>query len=92
MVLVRRGDRTQGTVMLKLNHIGVGWSVLTQVRRDERLGWLSGTGPTPVTESEADGYIERQLRYDPDLWVIEVEDRNGDPWFDGPRLDQSPPA
>lgn len=90
MVVVRRGDRSRGAVMLKLHHLGHGWLVLNQTRRDERLGWLSGTGVAPVAESEADRYIERQLRRDPDLWLIEVEDRHGHHWFDGPRLDGGP--
>lgn len=28
-------------------------------------------------ESEIDDYVARQRRYDPDLWVIEIEDREG---------------
>lgn len=84
MTVVRKGDRARGTVMLKLNRLDRTFTVLTQVRRDERLVWSRGTGPDPVTEADADSYIARQLRYDPDLWVIEVEDRHGRHWFDGP--------
>ena len=39
----------------------------------ERL-WIQ---PVAGTESELDAYIERQRGYDPDLWVVEIEDRQG---------------
>ena len=41
------------------------------------------TGPTPVSEAEADAYIERQVKYDPDVWVLEIEDRRGQYKLDG---------
>jgi hypothetical protein len=83
MMVVRKGDRSRGTVLLKINTLdGQAW-VLTQIRHNGRLAWTRGTGPAAVPEAEADRYIERQLRYDPDLWVIEIEDRQGRHWFEG---------
>ena len=36
-----------------------------------------------VADGEAEAYIERQLKYDPDIWVLEIEDRNGTYKLDG---------
>jgi len=83
MMVLRKGDRSRGTVLLKLNRLDGGFMVLSQVRRDERLVWSRATGPEPVDEATADAYIARQAKYDPDLWVVEVEDRQGRHWFEG---------
>ena len=83
MMVLRKGDRSRGTVLLKINLLDRRFFVLAQVRRDERLVWSRATGPDPVDEAAADAYIARQVKYDPDLWVIEVEDRQGRHWFDG---------
>ncbi len=32
---------------------------------------------TAVPESQVDEYLARQAGYDPDIWVLEVEDREG---------------
>ncbi len=76
--LIRRGDNDAGTVLLKINRLDGTATVLSQTMTaaGERA-WMRGTGANPVADAEAEAYIQRQRKRDPDLWVIEIEDRRG---------------
>lgn len=82
-LVARKGDEDAGAVLIKQNLMGAGFVVLTQVRQgDGGLAWLKGTGGQPVDEARADAYIARQIDRDNDLWVVEIEDREGRLPFD----------
>jgi hypothetical protein len=36
--------------------------------------------PAPAVDAEA--YLARQLKFDPDIWIVEVEDRAGRSFLD----------
>ena len=72
-MVVRKGDQDAGGVLVILRG-RAGNVALAQFREaDGQLAWMRGTGATPVDEVATDAYIAKQLRYDPDLWVIEFE-------------------
>ncbi len=82
--VARRGERQGGTVLLKINQLDQGVRVLTQSRDlDGVLGWLGALGGALVPEPEADDYIARAVKRDPDLWVIEIEHKDGWHPFEG---------
>ncbi len=70
------GDDTGGAVVVKLNTLDGRAQAFTRsfdLESGQRI-WVSLThGP----EGEVDAVLARQRKSDPDLWLIEVEDRQG---------------
>ncbi len=71
--VIRKGDPDSGGILCLLRG-REGLLVLSQVRDAEgRPAWLRATGETPVDDATADAYVARQVKRDPDLWVVEFE-------------------
>ena len=76
--VVRRGEKQSGTVILKINQLESGCRILTQARDiDGELTWFAALDGALVEEAEADAYVERTAQRDPDVWVVEIEHRDG---------------
>jgi len=74
--VVRRGDARAGTVIVKAYNTSDRTARLYSEafgQDGDRL-WIQ---PVQGMESELDAYIDRQHGYDPDIWVVEIEDRQG---------------
>ena len=82
--VVRHGDERGGSLILKLNTLTNGCKVLSQATGiDGRPGWIAAFNGALVAEAEADAYIARAVGRDPDLWVVEIEHKDGWHPFDG---------
>lgn len=78
VVVAKKGDEDAGTVLVKVNRGDGTAEIYTQARDAEgRLGWLKATGPEPVHDTKAEAVIARARDVDYDLWVLEVDSRDG---------------
>lgn len=82
----RKGDPDSGTVLLKIA-LGPQQALLLSQARDAegRPGWLRQGGGA-IAESDAEAAIEKAVKRDPDVYVIEVEDSKGRIFVEGPLL------
>ncbi|WP_136440046.1 DUF1491 family protein [Pacificoceanicola onchidii] len=74
--VVAHGDDTSGAVLVKqapLDGTAKAFTRSFDLMSGERVWTELASGP----EAEVDAAISRQRGFDPDLWVIEVEDRLG---------------
>jgi hypothetical protein len=75
--VVKKGDDRAGSVIVKAYDTSTRTAKLyTEAfgQDGDRL-WIQPVASE--SESELDAYITRQRGYDPDLWVVEIEDRQG---------------
>jgi hypothetical protein len=75
--ILQRGNYDSGLIALKLNALDGRCRLLTQQRNflEDKLEWVPALQEDIVPEAEADAWITRAKTRDPDLWVIEIEDR-----------------
>ncbi len=81
-VLVRRGDRDAGAIYIRVNRLDgrsdlYGPAAAGLDGGDTERRFSPALASTTVPDADAEAYLARQIRYDSDLWVIELEDRSG---------------
>lgn len=81
------GDATAGAVIVKMNTLdgqAKAYHRSFDLIKDERSWVVLAQGD----DAEVDEALERQKSFDPDLWVIEVEDKAGRHLLDEPGLSE----
>ena len=74
--VVKRGDNTAGAVLVKLNTLD-GKACCFQRSFDLMTGDRKWVVLVEGDEALVDQSVTKQRGFDPDLWVIEVEDKQG---------------
>lgn len=83
--IARRGDPDAGSVLIVVNRLDGSSQLLVSASRqaDERV-WLAVMGAAPVADELVKSEIDRRVARDPDLWVLEIEDKAGRAFLDEP--------
>lgn len=79
--VLRSGATEAGAVFIKINRLDGTCEVLSPAQRlgaegeGERI-WTRPLGASATDEAAAE-YFTRQVRFDPDIWIVEIEDKEG---------------
>jgi hypothetical protein len=88
-VLRRRGAEEAGAIFITVDHLDGTASLFgpaPQTTFDEAQPMERAFAPSlkaqPAPTAEVEARLVRELRFDPDLWIVEVEDRAGRHFLD----------
>ncbi len=87
----RRGAEEAGAVFIKISRLdGTGTlyapaaqSAFDEEKPTDRMFTAVVGGETAVADADIEARLQREIRFDPDVWVVEVEDRAGRNFLDG---------
>ena len=85
----RRGAEEAGAIFIKLNRLDGSAEIYGPAPQTAFEGshpgdraFSPGLPAQPVPDADAESYLTRQIRFDPDVWIVEVEDRTGRHFLD----------
>lgn len=88
-VVERRGEDSAGAIFIKIDLLdGTGFlfapapQSLTLEGDGERM-WIAAAAGVALSDHEIADRIARERKFDPDLWLVTVEDRAGRHLLDG---------
>lgn len=86
-VVVHHGDDDAGAVFIKICRLDgtarlFGPAPAGVSEQDVGRRWTVHLDGVETSEADIDDYLLRQRRFDPDLWVVEIEDRQGRHFLD----------
>jgi hypothetical protein len=88
-VLRRRGAEEAGAVFVRINRLD-GTSDLFGPAPQSAFEAAEGTARAftpsfvalPAADAKVEAYLAREVKFDPDVWIVEIEDRAGRNFLD----------
>ena len=88
-MLRRRGADEAGAVFIKVSRLdgtaevfGPAPQTAFDEARPADRAFIRSLKGEDATEADAEAYLGRQIKFDPDIWIVEVEDRGGRNFLD----------
>jgi hypothetical protein len=88
-VLRKRGAEEAGAIFIKIDRLdgsvmlfGPAPQTSFEDARPSDRAFTDCVSEGPIANEDAEAYLARQMKYDPDIWILEVEDRAGRNFLD----------
>jgi hypothetical protein len=85
----RRGAEDAGAIFIKVSRLdgtadlyGPAPQAVFENAQPAERAFSPCLKSLPVPEADIESYLARQIRFDPDLWIVEIEDRVGRHFLD----------
>ena len=87
----RRGAEEAGAIFIKVNRLdGTGTlygpapqSAFDDAQPADRMFSPVVGGAQPAPDADIEARLTKEIRFDPDVWIVEVEDREGRSFIEG---------
>lgn len=84
-VVARRGDADAGQVLIRRDLRGGMCEIYARTSTlDGGPAWRRASGSEPIDAEAARALIDREVGFDPDLWVLDIDDPDGRYELDAP--------
>ena len=85
----RRGAEEAGAIFIKINLLdgtadlyGPAPQAAVDHAQPTDRAFSRCLPASPAPEADAEAYLTREIRFDPDVWIVEIEDRRGRHFLD----------
>lgn len=93
VMVVRRGEDAAGAIYIKVNRLDGTATILAPAPQaafsdhPESRKWMPLRDGVAMPEPDADKILAREMSFDPDIWILEIEDRKGRDFLDEERVE-----